>query len=121
MVGKHKSNWHIQLFLELWECRTSAKTTTRFTSFQLVYGLGAVISIECEIPSLKLTLDLLPNTTEEEQRLLYLCHLDEIRRDVALSNESHQNIIKNDIIDMCILISFQREILSWFMTKIKIP
>ena len=53
-----------------------------------------VISIECEIPSLKLTVDLLPNTTEEKQRLLYLSHLDEIRRDASLSNESHQKRIK---------------------------
>ena len=49
---------------------------------------------ECEIALLKLTVELLPNTTEEEQRLLYLSHLDEIRRDVTLANESHQKHIK---------------------------
>jgi hypothetical protein len=79
----------------LWVYRTFAKIATRFTPFQLDYGLEVVILSECEIPSLKLTIDLLPNTTEEEQRLLYLSHLDEIRRDVALANESHQKHIKN--------------------------
>ena len=90
MVGKQKSNFHIQLFSESWAYRASTKTTIGFTPFQLVYGLEAVLLIECEIPSLKLTVDLLPNTTEEEQRLLYLSHLDEIHRDATLANESHQ-------------------------------
>ena len=79
MAGKHKSNWHIQLFSALWAYRTSIKTATGFTPFQLVYGLEEVIPIECEIPSLKLTIDLLPSTYEEEQHLLYLSHIDEIR------------------------------------------
>ena len=78
MVGAHKSNWHVQLFSTLWACRTSAKTATGFTPFQLVYGLKAVLPIECEITSLRLTVELLPHTTEEEQCLLYLSHLDEI-------------------------------------------
>ena len=121
MVGKHKSNWHIQIFSALWAYRTSAKTSIGFTLFQLVYGLEAIIPIECEIPSLKLTVNLLPNTTEEEQRLLYLSHLDEIHWDAALANESHHRPIKNDTIDLCILVSFHKGIFSWFMTKIKIP
>ena len=94
MVENHKSNWHIQLFSALWAYRTSVKTATRFTPFQLVYGLEAVILIECEIHSLKLTIDLLPNTSEEEQCLVYLSHLDEIHRDATLANESHQKHIK---------------------------
>jgi transposase InsO family protein len=94
MVGKQKSNWHVQLFSALWAYRNSMKTTTSFTPFQLIYGLEAVLSIECEIPSLRLTVELLPNTTNEEQCLLYLSHLNEIRQDVTLANEMHQKHIK---------------------------
>lgn len=94
MVGAHKSNWHVQLFSALWAYRTSAKTAMGFTPFQLVYGLEAVLLIECEIPLLQLTIELLPHTSEEEQRLLYLSHLDEIRRDATLANESHKKHIK---------------------------
>ena len=94
MVGKQKSNWHIHLFLALWEYRTSTKTAIGFTPFQLAYGLEAVLPIECEIPSLKLVIKLLPNTTKEEQCLLYLSHLDEIYQDVTLANESHHKHIK---------------------------
>ena len=97
MVGKQKSNWHIHLFLALWEYRTSTKTAIGFTPFQLAYGLEAVLPIECEIPSLKLTVKLLPNTTEEEQCLVYLSHLNEIRHNAALTNESYQKMYQETI------------------------
>jgi hypothetical protein len=65
-----------------------------FTPFQLIYGLEVVLPIECEIPSLRLIVELLPHTTEEEQCLLYLSHLDEIHRDAAFANETHHKRIK---------------------------
>ena len=65
MVGDQKSNQHLTLFSALWAYRTSVKTTTSFTPFQLVYGLEADMPIGCEIPSLKLAIELLPNTYAE--------------------------------------------------------
>ena len=53
-------------FSALWAYRTSAKTTTVFTHFQLVYGLEVVLPIECEILSLQLAIELLLATSEEE-------------------------------------------------------
>lgn len=47
-----------------------------FTPFQLLYGIEAVLPIECEIPSVKLAIELLPNTLELEKRLIYLEKLD---------------------------------------------
>eukprot|EP00253_Pinus_taeda_P033342 PITA_33342 len=78
-VGMHKSNWHLMLFSAFWAYRTSVKDATGFTPFQLVYGLEATLPIKCEIPSLKLAVELLPNTTPVEQHLLYLEWLDETR------------------------------------------
>jgi hypothetical protein len=95
MVGENKTSWHLQLFSALWAYRTSAKTSTGFTPFQLVYGIEAVLPIECEIPSLKLKVELLPHTSAEEERFLYLSKLDETRRDAALINEAHQKRIKS--------------------------
>ena len=65
------------------------KTSTSFTPFQLVYWLEATLPIECEIPSLKLVVELFPNTTIEEERFLYLNKLDETLCDTSLSNEAH--------------------------------
>ena len=60
------------LFSALWAYRTSVKSATRFTPFQLVYGMEATLLIECEIPSLKLAIELLPKTSPEEDHLRYL-------------------------------------------------
>ena len=94
MVGDHKSNWNLTIFSTLWDYRTSVKMVTSFTPFQLVYGLEVVLPIQCHIPSLKLVVELLPNTSTEEERFLYLTNLDETRRDVALANGAHKKFIK---------------------------
>jgi hypothetical protein len=56
--------------------------------------MEAILPIECEIPSLKLAVELLPNTSAEEEHLLYLMQLDETRRDATLVIESQKKFIK---------------------------
>ena len=82
------------LYSALWVYQTSVRNTTRFTPFQLVYGLEAILPIQCKISSLKLAIDLLPDTSEEEAHLLNLIHLDEMRREAQLANEAHKIRIK---------------------------
>jgi transposase InsO family protein len=94
MIGIHKTSWHMMLFSALWAYKTSIKSSTGFTPFQLVYGIEVVFSIECEIPSLKLVVELLPNISDEEEHLLYLMQLDETRRDDALVIETHKKHFK---------------------------
>jgi hypothetical protein len=52
-------------------------------------------SIECEIPSLKLVIELLPNTSTEEEHLLYLMQLDETHRDATLVIETQKKCVKS--------------------------
>ena len=78
------------LFSALWAYRTSIKSVTIFTPFQLVYGLEATLLIECEIPSLKIVVELLPDTSPEEEHLLYLERLDETRLLAALFIEAQK-------------------------------
>jgi hypothetical protein len=94
MIGIHKTSWHTMLFLALWAYRTFVKSATGFTPFRLVYGVEAILPIECEIPSLKLAFELLPNTYAEEERLLYLMRLDETRRDATLVIEAQKKCVK---------------------------
>ena len=68
------------LFSALWDYRTSTKTTTGFTPFCLVHGIELVLPIECQIPSLHLIVELLPDTTPLEERLLQLKQTIEDRR-----------------------------------------
>lgn len=108
MIGKHKSSWHLALFSVLWAYRSSAKTATRFTSFQLIYGLEEVIPIECEIPSLKLVFELLPNTIIEEEHFLYLPLLDEHHCEDAMANESNKKE-QNHIMIILYALTFSRK------------
>ena len=57
--------------------------------------MEAVTSVECEIPYLNIVIHVLSDTTELEERLLHLEHLDEQRRDVLTTNEAHKNRVKN--------------------------
>ena len=68
------SNWHIMLYPALRAYHTNVKTTTGFSPFQLVHRVEAVTPVECEIPSLKIYIHVLPDTTELEERLLHLEH-----------------------------------------------
>ena len=94
MVGDHKSNWHLVIFFALWAYRASVKKSTGFTPFQLVYGLEAILPIQCEILSLQLAVELLPDTSVEGEIFLYLNNLEKTRRDAALANEAHKKCIK---------------------------
>ena len=80
MVGNHKTNWHYMLFSALSAYRTSTKTTTGFTPFRLLHGIESVLPIECQIPSLRLAVELLPDTSPLEERLLQLEKTIEDRR-----------------------------------------
>jgi hypothetical protein len=82
------------LYLALRAYRTSVKTATSFSPFQLVYGLEAVLPIECQIPSLKLAVQLLPDTSPLEEQLVHLEQLDEQRHNASLVNEAHKHKVK---------------------------
>lgn len=93
-MDKNKSNWHIMLFLALWAYRTSVKRATDFTSLHLVYSLEATFPIECEIPSLKLEIQLLPKTSALEERFVELEQLDETHKDATTANETYKRCVK---------------------------
>ena len=62
----------------LWAYQTNVKTATGFSPFQLVHKVEAVTPVECEIPSLNIAIHLLLDTTSEmEECILHLEHLDE--------------------------------------------
>jgi hypothetical protein len=105
------------LYSVLWTYRTSVKTAIGFSPFQLVYGLEAVLPIECQIPSLKLTVELLSDTSSLEECLLYLKQLYEKRRDATSANEAHKKESSVSTISLFILRYIPKVILSWYMIK----
>ena len=75
--------------------QTNVKSAMGFSPFQLIHGVEAVTPVECEIPSLKIAIHVLPDTTELEERLLHLENIDERRRDALMENKAYKNRVKN--------------------------
>ena len=83
------------LYPTLWASQTNVKTATGFSPFQLIHGVEFVTPIECKIPSLKIVIHVLPDTTEIEEHLVHLEHLYEQRRDALTTNQAHKNRVKS--------------------------
>ena len=84
-IAQSKTNWHIMLYPALWAYRTAVKTATVFSPYQLVHGVESILLVECEIPSLKLAVELLLDTSPLEECLVHLEQLDEQRRDALVT------------------------------------
>ena len=76
----YKKDWHDQLPYALWAYRTSVCIATRATPFSLVYGYEAIVPLELEIPSLRISLQGdISNEDARKARLQQLELLDEKR------------------------------------------
>ena len=82
------------MYRALWAYRTMVNTTIGFFPYQLVHGLESVLSVECEIPLLNIAIELLPDTSALEERLVHLEQLDEQRRDALVALEVNKLCVK---------------------------
>lgn len=67
-------DWHIQINPTLWAYKTSIRTPIGATPFSLVFGAKAVLPLEVEIPSLRISLHGL--ISEEDYRVARLQELE---------------------------------------------
>ena len=56
--------------------------------------MESVLPVECEIPSLKLAIDILPDTFALEERLVHLEQLDEQHQDALVALEVNKRRVK---------------------------
>ncbi|XP_075112531.1 uncharacterized protein LOC142182266 [Nicotiana tabacum] len=93
-LEESKGKWPEVLPGILWAYRTTAKTSTRETSFSLVYDAKALIPVEIGEPSTRYT-QAIKESNEEEMRV----NLDllEERRETALIRMAAQNKLLSDI------------------------
>ncbi|XP_057841793.1 uncharacterized protein LOC131051344 [Cryptomeria japonica] len=79
-IELHRKDWANHLPEVVWAYCTPWKTTTRFTPFDLVYGKHVVIPIEFEHKTLHTTVQLGMQLSKEQERILHLNQLDELRK-----------------------------------------
>ncbi len=78
IVSLHQKDWAARLLEALWMYRTTWKSTTGFTPFQLLYGKTTIMPIEFEHKTQWIALELditLPAT--QQDHILHLNELDE--------------------------------------------
>ena len=81
IVALHKRDWAARLPEALWAYRTTWKSTTGFTPFELLYGIVVVMLIEFEHKTLRTALELnIALPAAQKDRILHLNELDEWRK-----------------------------------------
>ena len=76
-IAQTNTNWHIMLSPALWAYRTVVNNATDFSPYQIIHGVEPVFPVECEIPLLKLAIEILLDTSALEEHLVHLEKLDE--------------------------------------------
>ena len=80
VISSNRKDWANKLVEATWAYKTTWKTTTGFTPYELVYGKKALLSIEFEYNTLKMVAQLdLDITRAQQERLLQMNGLDEFR------------------------------------------
>ena len=93
-ITQSKTNWHIMLYPTLWAYRTVVNNATGFSPNQLVHGVESILLVECEIHSLKLAIEILPDTSALEEHLVHLEQLDEQPQDALVALEVNKHRVK---------------------------
>ncbi|GKV04930.1 hypothetical protein SLEP1_g17015 [Rubroshorea leprosula] len=91
VVSKSKRDWHERIGEALWAYRTTHCTPTKATPYSLVYGVEAVLPLECQILSLRIAIQ--EGLTDEQNaklRLQELEALDEKRLETQQHLECYQ-------------------------------
>jgi len=56
MVLRLRRDWHERLSEALWAYRTTARTATSYTTYNLVFGVEVVLPLEVQLPSLRVAM-----------------------------------------------------------------
>eukprot|EP00253_Pinus_taeda_P017102 PITA_17102 len=88
VVSSNRKDWADRLVEATWAYNTTWKTTIGFTPYELVYGKKALLSIEFEFNTLRMTTQLdLDLSHGQKERLLQLNGLDEHKMQALLHTE----------------------------------
>jgi len=79
MVPRSRRDWHERLPEALWAYRTTVRTATSCTPYNLVFGSEAVLPLEVQLPSLRAAMQVTDINENAQVRLAELEALDERR------------------------------------------
>ncbi|XP_059067813.1 uncharacterized protein LOC131858551 [Cryptomeria japonica] len=94
-------NWHKKVYETLWTDRITPKRAIRMAPYELVYGIGAKVSLPLELAAMRLQTVIEDSFFQNdlEKRVMYLMKLEEEREMLVDRITKHQNRVKK-IFDM---------------------
>ncbi|XP_059074593.1 uncharacterized protein LOC131064522 [Cryptomeria japonica] len=101
LVDENSQNWHKKVYEALWADKITPKRAIRMAPFELVYGIGAKLSLPLELSAAKLQTIIEDFFFQNaiEKRVMYLMKLEEEREMLVDRIMEHQNRVKK-IFDM---------------------
>jgi transposase InsO family protein len=79
IVQLHKKDWPDRLSKALWDYRTTWRSTTSFSPYELVYGKQVLLPIQFQIKTFQMVLELGMDLTEAQKEIIVqLNELDEM-------------------------------------------
>ncbi|XP_057862670.2 uncharacterized protein LOC131070976 [Cryptomeria japonica] len=100
LVDDNARNWNKKVYEALWVDRITPKRAIGMAPYELVYGIGAKVSLPLELAAMRLQTiikDFFQNALEK--RVMYLMKLEEEREMLVDRITEHQNSVKK-IFDM---------------------
>ncbi|XP_057853361.1 uncharacterized protein LOC131063526 [Cryptomeria japonica] len=101
LVDDNAQNWHKMLYEALWADRITPKRAIGMEPYELVYRIGAKVSLPLELVAVKLQTVIKDSFFQNalEKRVMYLTKLEEEREMLVGRITEHQNKVKK-IFDM---------------------
>ncbi|XP_059065757.1 uncharacterized protein LOC131857346 [Cryptomeria japonica] len=92
LVSENAKDWHKRLYEALWADRTSPKREISMSPFELVYGVGAQLSLPLELAASKLQTVIEDTYFQNalEKRIMYLIKIEEEREKLVDHITKHQ-------------------------------
>ncbi|XP_059075005.1 uncharacterized protein LOC131875022 [Cryptomeria japonica] len=96
LVDDNTQNWHKKLYEALWADRITPKREIGMEPYELVYGIGAKVSLPLELEAAKLQTILEDPFFQNapEKRVMYLTKLEDEREMIVDRITEHQNRVK---------------------------
>ncbi|XP_059070868.1 uncharacterized protein LOC131860773 [Cryptomeria japonica] len=96
LVSDNPKDWHKKIYEALWADRTSLKRAIGMVPFELVYGMGAQLSLSLELAAAKLQTMIEDQyfKISLEKSVMYLTKIEEERNELVYHITNHQARVK---------------------------
>jgi len=94
ILSDNKKAWNSHLKYDIWENIINTKISTSISSYQLIYGMDAILSINLTLPVMKLFQEIGEDTNDMTRRINQIIEVQKTREQVNEKFQENQDKIK---------------------------